>query len=200
LRAEEDEFSPKRRTDLAPASLRRHLGLSVVERAGLVVLMALLLGVGIFAYLYSINRLPEESTSLSSKEFPVKGSYITVESASSYWREPITEGPNADTIRRETQLLPVLVLKISEGQGAVRILFRDGEGNPIGDALTRPIRGEAIIDIPATAGFNDIGMYAAYRMETSKPWSIEIFEGATELASGDEIKMLFEMKVSADRR
>lgn len=200
MAADVDEFSPKARPDATPLPLRPHLGLSHFERIGMVLLLVLLLGGGLLAYFHTIHKLPAESTRASTRDFPIKGKMITVDSAASYWRAPISEGPKADTFRRDTQLLPVLVLKISEGRGAVRVLFRNAEKEPIGDALTRPIQGAATLEIPATAGFDDVGMHAAYRTGGSKPWTIEVFEAASENTTGSDIKPLFDMKISTDRR
>ena len=54
--------------------------------------------------------------------------------------------------------------------------------------------------IPATAGFDDIGMHAAYRTGGTKPWTVEIYEAPSENASGKEFTKLFETHISTDRR
>jgi hypothetical protein len=198
--ADDDEFSSKKRPDAKPLPLRPHLGLSHVERAGMLALMVLLLAGGLLTYFYSIRRLPTESTRAGTGDFPIKGSMITVDSATTYWRIPISEGPKADTFRRGTELLPVLILKISDGRGAIRVLFRNDQRAVIGDAVTHTIEGAENLEIPATAGFDDIGMHAAYRTGGSKPWTIEVFEAASETASGKDFKRLFEINISTDRR
>jgi hypothetical protein len=198
--AGDDEFSSTNRPDAKPLPLRPHLGLSLVERAGMIALMVLLLAGGLLTYFYSIKRLPTESTRAGTGDFPIKGSMITVDSATTYWRIPVSEGPKTDTFRRGTELLPVLVLKISDGRGAIRVLFRNDERAVIGDAVTRTIQGAGDLEIPATAGFDDIGMHAAYRTGGSKPWTIEVFEAASETASGKDFKRLFEINISTDRR
>ncbi len=197
---DEDEFSPEIRPDAKPLPLRPHLGLSNFERTGMLALVALLLAGGLFAYLHSINRLPTESTRADSGDFPIKGTMMTVDSATSYWRAPVDEGPNADTFRRDTVLLPVLVLKVADGRGAVRVQFRNEERMTIGDVVTRTLEGAQTLEIPATAGFDDIGMHAAYRTGDSKPWTVEVFEAASENAAGRDFKPLFEINISTDRR
>jgi hypothetical protein len=198
--ADDDEFSPGKKPETKPPPLRPHLGLSMVERMGMIVLAALLVLGGVFAYFQSIQRLPTESTRAGSGDFPIKGEMITVGSATSHWRPPVSEGSETDTFRRGTELLPVLVLKVADGRGAIRVLFRNEEREVIGDAVTRTIQGAGTLEIPATAGFDDIGMHAAYRTGGSKPWTIEVFEAASETASGRDFKRLFEINISTDRR
>ena len=198
--AMDDEFSPVMPDNAKPISLRPHLELSKAERIGLISLLALLLiGAGTFL-MFSLNRLPTESAKAEANDFPIIGSQITIQSATSYWRAPITEGPQADTFRRGTQLLPVLELSASGGSAAIRVLFRNDERTVVGDAVTRTIRAGSTLSIPATAGFEDIGMHAAYRTGESKPWTIEVYEAPSETAEGKQFKRLFEMNISTDRR
>lgn len=198
--ADDDEFSPKQKSDAKPLPLRPHLGLSMVERTAMILLAALLVLGGLFAYLQSITKLPTESTRASTGDFPIKGAKITVNSATSYWRPPVNTGPKTDTFRRGTVLLPVLVLKVADGRGAIRVLFRNENHEVIGDAVTRTIQGAETLEIPSTAGFDDIGMHAAYRTGGSKPWTIEVFEASSETAAGRDFKRLFEINISTDRR
>ena len=62
----------------------------------------------------------------------------------------------------------------------------------------RPIRTP--LQIAATAGFEDLGMHAAYRTGQSKPWTIEVLEAPSESAANAEFKKLFEINISTDRR
>ena len=137
---------------------------------------------------------------LQLTDCPIKGSSLTIESAASYWREPITDGSAPEIIRRGTKLLPVLELKVSQGSGVVRVLFRNEERAVEGDAVTRTAHGPGMLVIPATAGFDDIGMHAAYRTGGTKPWTVEIYEAPSENASGKEFTKLFETHISTDRR
>ena len=110
------------------------------------------------------------------------------------------EGPDQDTFRRGTELLPVLEISLAGGPAGIRVLFRNDERAVVGDAVTRTVRGSGTLKIPATAGFDDIGMHAAYRTGESKPWTIEVFEAASENAPSREFTKLFEMNISTDRR
>lgn len=195
----DDEFSPVVRENSTPISLRPHLGLSKFERIGLIALAVLLVMVAGGIFMYSLNRLPTESKRAQANDFPIKGAHLTISSAESYWRAPITEGPDADTFRRETQLLPVLEMALSGGPAAIRVLFRNDDRVVVGDAVTRTVR-DGTVKIAATAGFDDIGMHAAYRTGESKPWTIEVYEAPTEETTGKDFKKLFELNISTDRR
>jgi hypothetical protein len=198
--AEDDEFTPVVRENAVPVSLRPHLKLSKIERIGLVMLVALLLVGGATVFLSSIYHLPKESQRAKANDFPIKGEILTIQSAKTYWRTPVMEGPSPDTFRRGTELLPVIELATSGPPAALRLLFRNEERAVIGDAVTRTIRSDGTVAIPATAGFDDLGMHAAYRTGESKPWTIEIFEAATADAPGTSFKKLFEINISTDRR
>lgn len=197
---DDNEFSPAIRGNAAPVSLRPHLRLTRLERIGLFVLLILLAVGGLGTLVVSIMGLPSESERAKATDFPIKGSRITVESADSYWREPITDGSSPETVRRGTKLLPVIELKVSEGSGAIRVLFRNEERTLEGDAVTRTVRGPGTLVIPATAGFDELGMYAAYRAGGSEPWTIEVYEAASETATGRDFKKLFEINISTARR
>ena len=196
----DDEFSPAKRENAVPVSMRPHLHLSKIERIGLIALLVLLVGGGATIFLGSLNRLPTEAIKAESTDFPIKGERVTISAATSYWRAPITDGPDADTFRRGTELLPVLELTASGGPALIRIFFRDQEGATIGDAMTRKIDGEGVVKIPATAGFDDPGMHAAYRTGESKPWTVQVWEITSGDASSGKSEKLFEMNVSTDRR
>lgn len=197
---EDDEFSPTIRENAVPVSLRPHLHLSKFERIGLIALLVLLVGGGATIFFSSLNRLPTEAIKAKSTDFPIKGASVTITGAATYWRSPIVDGPDADTFRRGTELLPVLELKTSGGPATIRIFFRDEEGATVGDAMTRRIEGEGVVKIAATAGFDDPGMHAAYRTGESKPWTVQVLEVTSGDASDGKSRKLFEMNVSTDRR
>lgn len=184
----------------APVSLKPNLGLSKLERFGMVALVALLLvGAGV-VYMSTISRLPKGAELAKANDFPISGQQITVDAAETYWRVPVTEGPNQDTFRRDTLLLPVASLQIGKGSGAVRIFFRNGSGELVGDAVTRAVHGAGKLDITATAGFEDAGMYAGYRAGLGKVWTIEVHEADSESAPATGFRKLFEMSITSDRR
>ena len=192
----EDEFSPPVRDPAAPVSVRPRLNLSAVERLGLVALTVLLLVGAAMAYFSTISRLPTDSGRVKANDFPIRGSHLTILSADSFWRAPKA----ADTARRGTQLVPVVELRSSGGPAAIRVFFRNSDGDVIGDAVTRFLQAGARLEVAATAGFDDVGMHAAYRTGANKAWTIEVLEAATENAPGPEFRKLFEMNISTDRR
>lgn len=198
--AEDDEFSPAKRADAKPLSLQPHLKLTKVERVGLIALISLLAAGAIATLVFSLMRLPTESARSKANHFPIKGAMVVVDSAISYWRAPITDGASPEIVRRGTKLLPVLELQVQGGNGAIRVLFRDEEHTAVGDAVTQPVRGQGTLVIPATSGFDDVGMHAAYRTGGSRPWTVEVFEASSETSPGKDFKRLFEMNISTDRR
>ncbi len=197
---ESDEFSPTKRANTEPVSLVPRLGLSKLEWIGLGALCAILLVGGGVVFFNSIHRLPSGAERLGAGDFPLKGRHVTIVSAETFWRAPVSEGKDADTFRRGTQLLPVVTLNASSGPAAVRVFFRDQDGLVMGDAVTRTIKPGTQLQIAATAGFEDLGMHAAYRTGQTKPWTIEVLEGPSETAANAEFRKLFEINISTDRR
>ncbi|MES2924924.1 MAG: hypothetical protein V4819_25435 [Verrucomicrobiota bacterium] len=191
-----DEFSPPARDKATPVPLRPRLNLTKLEGAGLLALVALLLIGGAMVFLNTIHRLPSDSGRVKANDFPIRGSHLAIVSADSFWRAPKT----ADTVRRGTQLIPVVDLTTSGGPGAIRVFFRNSDGDVIGDAVTRFLKVDGKLQIAATAGFDDAGMHAAYRTGDNDPWTIEVLEAPTENTPGPEFRKLFEMDVSTDRR
>lgn len=191
-----DEFTPVRPANAVPISLRPHLGLTGLERLGLIILLALLAVTATFVLIASSKGIRTETVKASARDFPIQGAKLTVQSAVTYWRPPITEGPETDVFRRDTQLLPVVELDTSGGPATIRVLFRNDERTIVGDAVTREIHQAGLIKIAATAGFDDLGMHAAYRTGESKAWTIEVYEDT----GSEDFRLLFEMNISTDRR
>lgn len=198
--AEDDEFSPAPRLDAVPISLRPHLKLSKIERLGLLGLVAFLGIGGLVVIIYSITRLPTSSSLVKTHDFPIQGKLITLDAADTYWREPITGGSQAETVRRGTKLIPVAKLKVSGKTAAVRVFFRNGNRELIGDAVTRPVEPGSSIEVASTAGFDDVGMHAAYRTGQTLPWTIEISEGSSATSPSSEFSRICEMQISTERR
>jgi hypothetical protein len=197
---DDDEFNPVVRENAVPISLRPRLKLSGIERVGLISLLALILAGGGGVLVISMNRLPSETKRVKANDFPIQGKHLTIASAQSYWRAPVLEGSSLDTVRRGTQLLPVLEITVTGGPAAIRVLFRNEDRAVVGDAVSRTVTGGGTLKIPATAGFDNLGMHAAYRTGESKPWTIEVLEAASEDTTGKGFKKLFELNISTDRR
>jgi hypothetical protein len=199
-RPDDDEFSPVIHHNTQPLPLKPSLGLSKTERMSLTALLALLLLGGAGVMYHSLTRLPTASERLQTEDFPIRGSFLTVESATTYWRAPALDGPMPEPVRRGTVLIPVLELRTSGGKGVIRIIFRDGERTAIGDAVTLKPGDAGKSAVAATAGFDDMGMHAAYRTGGEKAWTAEVFEAASENSPAAGFKRLFEMNISTDRR
>ncbi len=196
----DDEYSPVAKPGAVPISLRPHLSLSKIERIGIITLLVLLIVAGGSIYFLSINRLPTETIKAQTNDFPIKGEKIVIQSAESYWRPPITEGPDRDIFRRDSQLLPVVEFSIKGGPAAIKVVFRDENQQIIGDAITRAVQSDGIVKIAGTAGFDDMGMYAAYRTGGNKPWTIEVLEADSAESDSTEFNKVFEMDISTALR
>jgi hypothetical protein len=184
----------------ATAAAPRRPAFSATERVCLIVLAVALLAGGFFVLRYSIGKLPTTTAKELNVSFPQRGELVRVNRAETFWRAPILVGPDRDTVRRGTQLIPVIELEVSANIGALRMFFRDGEGNLVGDAISLELDGEQTLRVAATAGFDDLGMFAAYRTQRGDVWMVEIFEGPSVRAPLQEFTKLFEIPVSTVRR
>lgn len=200
LTEHDDEIRPVSPEPAKPISLRPQLHLSKAERIGLGLLLLLLLAGSIALVLNIFSRLPTESTRTEANDFPVLGKYVKISTADSYWRAPVTEGEARDVVRRGTVLIPAVKLTASGGPAAVRVAFRDSEGKVVGDVITRRVQVDLPMEIAATAGFEEVGMHAAYRTGQGKPWIVQVYEAASENSPSRDFKMLIEMKISNARR
>jgi len=174
--------------------------LSKTEKTGISVLLAILALGATLAIVHFSTRVPTRSVLSENLDLPVEGKLVKVTAISTYWREPITTGGNPDVVRRGTKLIPVVKMKIEAKSAAIRVLFRDQDGLVIGDPINRTFSGNTELRIPATAGFDDIGMHAAYRTGESPPWIVQILEATESSDSIDNFKMLLETEISTDIR
>lgn len=172
----------------------------MLEKLGMIALIIALLAVFAGFLTYTATRLPMESLDSRKVKFPISGQHVSVRTAKSYWRDVVESGPQADVVRRGTRMVPVVELSCGGGPGVLRVLFRDENGDSVGDAITRRVTEEENITVVATAGFNDFGMHAAYRTGESKPWKVEVYEGSGTNVSDEGFAQLFEMDISAERR
>lgn len=200
LSNENDEFSPIIRQGAVPVSLVPHLKLSKIERLGLWSLLIILIICGGFVGVNVVLGLSAESKMTRSSDFPIKGKKIEILSAETFWREPIASGAKMETFRRGTVLVPVVDLISKGAPAAVRVFFRDENGMVIGDSVTRAILPGVLLQVASTAGFDDVGMHAAYRTGQTRPWSIEVREASSVTASNEEFQKLIEIPISTVRR
>lgn len=170
------------------------------ERIAVTALFAILLLAGVLTLVHFSNRVPTRSLIAEKIDYPVSGNFVEIRSASTYWRKPITTGENADVVRRGTALIPVIRLNLHSKPCVIRVFFRNEEGIVIGDGISRDVSGEQDLLIPATAGFDDIGMHAAYRTGEKEPWSVEIHEGPSRSADRKDFRKVLDTNISTDIR
>ncbi|MFD0892101.1 hypothetical protein KBB96_11790 [Luteolibacter ambystomatis] len=176
-------------------AIRTRLGLSKLEKIGLIALAALLVAGGIYVLTTAGKRLPIHDTSDDYPRYPVKGDRITVKSTESFWREPIA---GKDTVRRDTKLIPVVKLELEGSPCAIRAFFRNEKGETIGDPVTRAI-SPGTVEIAATAGLEDIAFHASYRAGQTPPWRLELFEAPSTDSPRQEFKRLLDTPLANDR-
>lgn len=196
---ETDEFAIKSSGETGASglmALRPKLGLSKIEKIGLISLAVMLLVACGLAINYTLGRLPTSSGSLVKVDFPVKGSRITIAAAETFWREPL----DSEGVRRGTVMIPVIELEPSAGTGALRIFFRDQNAGIVGDPVSLAVNGTKKLNAAASAGFDGTGDYAAYRTPEGEPWNVEVFEGPSTNAAFSEFTLLFEAPISTNRR
>ncbi len=133
-------------------------------------------------------------------DFPIKGELLALTAADTYWREPVRAGEARDFARREVSLIPVLEITLdpaASSAGALLVIFRNSEGQPVGDSIRRSFAGgrfdasgNASIAIPATDGFLSEGDFNAYRSGKGDYWTAEVFEGPSVDSQADQFKPL----------
>jgi len=179
--------------EAAPARSRQKF--TAVEKGGLALLAALLLLAAVAFVIASWKRLPTNPTLAEATDFPVKGNIVTVKQVATFWRVPTEQ----DRVRRETKMIPVVMLEIEGGPAGLRVFFRNAQNEVVGDSVTRTAQS-GTLEFAATSGFEADGMLAAYRTNESKPWKVEVFEARSADSPRQEFHKLFETPISPDRR
>lgn len=143
-------------------------------------------------------------------KFPVTGKHGALAGATTFWREPVTTGPDRDLARRSVVILPVLELSLDpahSSSGALRVLFRNHQGEPVGDPITRSFRdgkfepaNSSQASFPSTDGFKEMAIFATYQAGEGDPWIVEILEGPSAEAPANQFTSLTRLPVSSLRR
>lgn len=170
--------------------------LSKIEKIAISGLFAALALGATLTLIHFYNRVPTRPLVAEEIDFPVSGKIIQIKAASTYWREPVTTGENADVVRRGAQLIPVVKLSFSSKPGAIRVFFRNEDGLVVGDGITRTVKGDSEVAVAATAGFDDVGMHTAYRTGDGKRWVVQVFEGPDATASREKFRKVLETEIS----
>jgi len=158
----------------------------------------LLLAGGYWVYERSLGRVLGQASQAHHITFPVRGTHVTVSSVVTYWREPLKAGRGVEAVRRGVVLIPVAEITLQGGPGAIRTVFLNENGLAVGDPITRQIDGATTLSLPATDGFEDISMHAAYLTGQTKSWTLRIFEAPSVDAHGKDFKKLLDLPVSSD--
>ncbi len=191
---EDAEEEPK---DQKAVSIISPIGsLSKIEKIAISSLCAVLALGAILTLIHFSHRVPTRPLVTEEIDFPVSGKIVEITAASTYWRKPITTGDKADVVRRGTQLIPVLKLSLNSKSGAIRVFFRNEDGLVVGDGITRSVKGSTEVTVPATAGFDDVGMHTAYRTGDGKRWNVQVFEAPSATSPREEFRKVLETEIS----
>lgn len=179
-----------------------------------------LMGLAAFAFVLMVaviwvltrffGQIPIKADAVGTPDYPVKGDHASLAGAETFWRQPIREGADRDVARREVRMIPVLEVSLDPADsraGALRVVFRDGNGDPIGDTITRSFTagsfdasGSPTVAFPATDGFVEEGDFNAYRAGDDGAWVAEISEGPSVNAPASSFKILTPVPVLPLRR
>lgn len=199
----------KPRAPAQPATPRRPR-MNRREALGIATFAFVLLVAAIWVLARFFGQIPMKSEFVKAPDFPVKGGHAALAAAGTFWREPVREGAARDVARREVFMIPVLEIELApEGSsgGALRVVFRNSQGDPVGDPITRSFSagrfeasGDAKATFPATDGFLDQGSFNAYRTGKGDPWMAEVLEGPSVDAPASSFKKLAPIPVLPLRR
>lgn len=180
-------------------------GINRRELIGLGAFFLALLTAAIWGLASFFNQFHFTDSKAGQVEFPVKGDRATIAAAESFWREPIRTGENRDAARSDVAVIPVVEISLAPGSssGALRVLFRNDRGVPVGDTITRTftngrfdISGSEQTECPSSAGFEQRGDFNALRAGQTEPWTVLVLEGPGPDAPAREFRTLFEMPLS----
>jgi len=186
----------------------RRLKISKRELLGLGIFALVLLMVGVWGVI-SFSGLIQSKKDREVPKFPVAGKYATLAKQETFWREPILDGPDRDRVQHGVAIIPGIDLTLSDksSAGALRVIFRDDKGRPVGDSVTRAFKAgrfdatsAPLATFISTAGFEQMGTFNGYVAGTSEPWSVRIMEGPSADAPPDQFQTLADIPVSAFRR
>jgi hypothetical protein len=180
------------------------------EAVSLAAFAFVLLLVGIWVLSRFFSQFEFRSEFAEMPDFPVKGQHASLAAADTFWREPIRDSATRDFARREVKMIPVLDLSLDPAAspaGALLVIFRNGEGEPVGDSIRRSFSsgnfdasGTPAMSFPATDGFLEEGAYQGYRTGKGRPWLAEVLEGPSVDAPAESFKPLATIPVSPLRR
>ena len=170
--------------------------------------VAMIASVWVLTRFFTLLSFTRESD--SRPHYPLKGELAQIVSGSTFWREPVRSGENRDVARREVGIIPVLELTLdpaNSGGGSLRVIFRNAEGAPIGDPITRSFgagrfeaTGNATVSFPATDGFLKEGDFQGYRTGKGKLWTADVLEGPPGGTPASSFKKISSIPIFPERR
>lgn len=206
--AEEAKPAPVR--DIRPKRSTVRPRLNRREVIGLAAFSFVLMVAMIWVLSRFFGQVPIQADAVQEPDYPVEGEHMTLAGADTFWREPVRDGENRDVARREVWMIPVLEVSLDPAgsrAGALRVVFRNGDGDPVGDTITRSFSGGAFdasgsptVEFPATDGFVKEGEFNAYRAGDDGTWVAEISEGPSVNAPASSFKFLTPIPVFPLRR
>lgn len=182
---------------IPPSVIPPSVAFTKIEKIAISALCAIGVVGAMLVLMHFSSTIPTRALIAEKIDFPVSGKIIRITDANTYWREPVTAGGNGDVMSIESKLIPVLKLNLGSKSGAIRVFFRNEEGLLVGDVITCTLKGEPELIVAATAGFEDEGMHAAYRVGDGKKWIVQVFEGPSATAPVEKFYKLLEMEMSA---
>lgn len=176
--------------------IKRIRAFSLLEQVSCVLIALGVVGFSSAVFFPALYDFPQDEPYLESNDFPVSGKNIQVRKAETYWREPIMIGADADTVRLGVALLPVIDMELGDASGMIRLLFRNSEGRLVGDAQSMAVKGGSSVSLSSTTGLEDSGMFSAYRIGETKPWTVEVFEAPSADAAPNSYELVFKMTIA----
>lgn len=192
-----EEFEKKRPAAAAATPPVAGANSQKIEKIGLISLAVVVVGIAIWAIAGLFSSVSTTELGEDFPDLPAEGKYATIDEVDTYWRKPVREGEDADAATAGVLYIPIVSVTLDEGgSGVLRILFRDENGEFVGDAISRRFAngsftesGSETADFAATDGFREISEFNGYRVGTER-WTAEIYEGPSADASGSEFKQL----------
>ena len=196
-----------KRAEATEASGHEKPKLRLFEVVAMAGFLLTVLGIGGWWLINSMAGIETTRLGDDDPEFPIDGEFVTVQSATSGWREPVRRGIHADTVRPEVSFIPVIEVELETGsRGILRVIFRNDLGEIAGDRADRAFRdgkfvrsGKPVAEFSATTGFRDEAELSGYRFMENR-WTAEVYEGSSADASGGQLNLIFKMPIHPVRR
>jgi hypothetical protein len=202
-----DTVSSDQPSDTPSLQIQKFSG---VEKIASLAFLALLIGGAFLGLQLFRSNVKAQEDPYAMPDFPIKGAIAQVDKATTYWRAPIREGPDADPTQRDVTLIPVIDITLDDNtskSGVLRVIFYNEVGTITGDIITREFsnsrfeqNGSSTLSFSSTSGFSSFGEQEAYRANLGKPWSIKVFEGPHANAPSSSFLLLFSTPISTERK